>query len=622
MQISTFQLINYKSHRDSGELQLSTGFNVLVGQNNAGKSTLLEALGLKFISKPHRSLSALPRITSPVNPTSSAKVVLTVTGEELKDILLSVNGSFFVPCPNDYKGRGAQSGREVLQGILSSSTISFESSLIAPSGQTAIFQIARFPSHGIYETQLDVAGRANYYIVDTRADRTDFTCSQDTMNTTAHDFGLNVSGYLRERIYSFRAQRFDVGTCTVGIRNVLESNASNLPEVLSALQGNNPSLFERFNEYVRQIFPTVYQVSVRNIPNNQLEVIVLAESPSTQRDDLAVPLAESGTGVGQVLAILYVVLTSQFARTILIDEPNSFLHPAAARKLVEILKVDFPKHQYVVATHSPEIIRAADPTALFLVGLEGRESKSERLDSKSMKDQGRCLLEVGARLSDVFGSDEIIWVEGDTEEVCFRLIIQDLMKRPLLGRTIVAVRNVGDLEGKRPSAKMIWEIYSQLSKSNALIPPAIAFVFDREQRTEAERADLVSRTSGKVKFLPRRMYENYLLIPEATQAVLSALPSFQGAPLTAERVKEWLETNGGKRTYLDEPSERVNITSKTWLEKVNGAKLLHDLFAQLSENREEYRKTVHSVQLTEWLVANNPGSLAEMKEFLESILSA
>ena len=622
MQISTFQLINYKSHRDSGELQLSTGFNVLVGQNNAGKSTLLEALGLKFISKPHRSLSALPRITSPVNPTSSAKVVLTVTGEELKDILLSVNGSFFVPCPNDYKGRGAQSGREVLQGILSSSTISFESSLIAPSGQTAIFQIARFPSHGIYETQLDVAGRANYYIVDTRADRTDFTCSQDTMNTTAHDFGLNVSGYLRERIYSFRAQRFDVGTCTVGIRNVLESNASNLPEVLSALQGNNPSLFERFNEYVRQIFPTVYQVSVRNIPNNQLEVIVLAESPSTQRDDLAVPLAESGTGVGQVLAILYVVLTSQFARTILIDEPNSFLHPAAARKLVEILKVDFPKHQYVVATHSPEIIRAADPTALFLVGLEGRESKSERLDSKSMKDQGRCLLEVGARLSDVFGSDEIIWVEGDTEEVCFRLIIQDLMKKPLLGRAIVAVRNVGDLEGKRPSAKMIWEIYSQLSKSNALIPPAIAFVFDREQRTEAERADLVSRTSGKVKFLPRRMYENYLLIPEATQAVLSALPSFQGAPLTAERVKEWLETNGGKRTYLDEPSERVNITSKTWLEKVNGAKLLHDLFAQLSENREEYRKTVHSVQLTEWLVANNPGSLAEMKEFLESILSA
>jgi hypothetical protein len=169
---------------------------------------------------------------------------------------------------------------------------------------------------------------------------------------------------------------------------------------------------------------------------------------------------------------------------------------------------------------------------------------------------------------------------------------------------------------------MIWEIYSQLSKSNALIPPAIAFVFDREQRTESERANLASRTSGKVKFLPRRMYENFLLIPEAIQAVLSALLSFQDTSLTVERVKEWLETNGGKRVYLDEPTERADITSKTWLENVNGAKLLRDLLADLSGDREEYRKAVHSVQLTEWLIQNRPGSLAEMKEFLESILAA
>ena len=622
MQISTFQLVNYKSYRDSGELQFSTGFNVLVGQNNAGKSTLLEALGLRFPSKPHRSLSTLPRRTSPVNPVSRSKITFTVTAEELKDILLSVGGNFYVPAPDEFRGSGAQMGREILLRILSSPSISFPVLLEAPEGQTAAFQIERFPSHGQYQTQTTQEGNAQFFVMNPDAERTDFTCRESLSAGKGNEFGLTVSSLLRERIYSFRAERFNVGSCLVGTRNVLESNAANLPEVLSVLQGNNPSLFARFNEYVRQIFPTVYQVSVRNVPNNQLEIIVWTENPSSQRDDLAVSLAESGTGVGQVLAILYVVLTSQFARTILIDKPNSFLHPAAARKLVEILKVDFPIHQYVIATHSPEIIRAADPTTLFLVGLEGRESKLQHLDSKSVKDQGKCLLEVGARLSDVFGSDQIIWVEGDTEEACYRLIIQRLLKKPLLGRAIVAVRNVGDLEGKRPSAKMIWEIYAQLSKSNALIPPAIAFVFDREQRTEAERADLASRTLGKVRFLPRRMYENFLLIPEAIQAVLSALPSFQGAPLTAERVKEWLETNGGERTYLDEPSERVNITSKTWLEKVNGAKLLHDLFAQLSENREEYRKTVNSVQLTEWLVANNPGFLGEMKEFLESILAA
>jgi hypothetical protein len=117
------------------------------------------------------------------------------------------------------------------------------------------------------------------------------------------------------------------------------------------------------------------------------------------------------------------------------------------------------------------------------------------------------------------------------------------------------------------------------------------------------------------------MYENYLLIPEALQAVLSGLPSFQSASLSVEQVKEWLEVNGGKRAYIDEPTERVDITTRTWFENVNGAKLLHDLFAGLSENREEYRKTVHSVQLTEWLIENSPNSLAGMKNFLESILA-
>jgi hypothetical protein len=243
-----------------------------------------------------------------------------------------------------------------------------------------------------------------------------------------------------------------------------------------------------------------------------------------------------------------------------------------------------------------------------------------RLDSNDVKDQGKCLLEVGARLSDVFGSDAIVWVEGDTEEACFRLIARDLLKKPLLGRTIAAVRNVGDFEGKRPSAKIIWEIYSQLSKSKALIPPAIAFVFDKEQRTVTEQANLTSRTSGKVRFLPRRTYENFLPIPEAIHAVLSTLPTFHETSITVEEVKCWLETNGGKRDYIDPPADNIDIANRAWLEQVNGAKLLYDLFAGLSTNREEYRKTLHSVQLTEWLIANKPDALDEIKQLLASIL--
>jgi recombinational DNA repair ATPase RecF len=42
--ISKLQVINVKSFADSGLLQLSKGINVIVGKNNAGKSTLLQCV--------------------------------------------------------------------------------------------------------------------------------------------------------------------------------------------------------------------------------------------------------------------------------------------------------------------------------------------------------------------------------------------------------------------------------------------------------------------------------------------------------------------------------------------------------------------------------------------------
>ena len=95
-------------------------------------------------------------------------------------------------------------------------------------------------------------------------------------------------------------------------------------------------------------------------------------------------LQESGTGIGQVLAILYVVVTSDEPRLIIIDEPNTFLNPGAARKLVEILRT-YPQHQYIFATHSPEIIRISEPGTLIAVRWEDGESKLVPIDSDNIE---------------------------------------------------------------------------------------------------------------------------------------------------------------------------------------------------------------------------------------------
>jgi AAA15 family ATPase/GTPase len=44
MCIKNFQVLNFKSYRDSGILKFGRGFNIITGQNNAGKTALLQAL--------------------------------------------------------------------------------------------------------------------------------------------------------------------------------------------------------------------------------------------------------------------------------------------------------------------------------------------------------------------------------------------------------------------------------------------------------------------------------------------------------------------------------------------------------------------------------------------------
>lgn len=620
MRISSFTIKNYKGFYDPQTLGLSPGFNIVVGQNNVGKTALLEALGLKFTAMFHKSLASLPRSTTPPNPTSVAMVTFSLGGEELKDILLGT-GSFFVPVPATIQ-EPRNKGKEVLDQILTMNEVSFSVAFSSSSeGGQANIEMVSVPTHGLYEPMPSGDMGINFFEVTPTPDRTGFSFKEPKYYPPQNDFGFIVASVLRERIYSFRAERLNVGRCGFGTSAVLAPNASNLPEVLSVLHGSNPPRFRQFNSLVKEIFPSIFEISVRNVPNNNLEITVWTEDPALQREDLAIPLSESGTGIGQVLAILYVVLRSEFPRTIIIDEPNSFLHPAAARKLIGILRTQFAQHQYLVSTHSPEILRTANPATLSLIRWTDRKSTLESLDVNQISEVTKCLNEVGAKLSDVFGADQIAWVEGSTEEQCYPLILEKLGNRPLLGIAIVAVRNPSDLLGKRPSVAMIWEIYSKLSAGNALIPPAIAFVFDRERRTEEEMEDLRRRSGNRVHFMLRCMFENYLIDPVALAAVMADLPSFREIPVTQQQIEEWLISNGGKRDYIQDATERVDISNSEWLERVNGAKLLSDLFANLSNSREEYRKTVHSIKLTEWLIKRKPEALFELRDFLLKCLS-
>lgn len=298
------------------------------------------------------------------------------------------------------------------------------------------------------------------------------------------------------------------------------------------------------------------------------------------------------------------------SKIIIVDEPQSFLHPGAIRKLFEILK-RYPQHQYIVSTHSPTVVTAANPKTVVLVRRDGNETKPEVLNVTETREARMLLSEVGARLADVFGADNILWVEGQTEEVCFPRIIESLLKIELLGTEIIGVKQVGDLEGRH--AKTILEIYQRLCKGRGLLPPALAFSFDREKRTEAELEQLSKDSGGLIRFIPRHTFENYLLNPKAITTVLAEADKEHGEVATEEAIIKWIAENGQKTDYY-------NPKQGDWIKAVHGAKILGDLFSSLSETRVVYDKVKHGTKLTDWIIQNSPTDFQELADYLKTLL--
>ncbi len=618
MRILEFSLHNYKSYPSVGPLRFEPGFNVIVGPNNAGKTALLEGLTLRFSPNPHRSLGTLPRATVPVDPTSSATIGVAATGQEVRDFLLT-QSQFLIPVPSN--GIQDQATAERYLNALLGQSLEFEFGIRAPGGT--------YLTENLVLRGLKVTPQGNtyaFYVFVPSADKTSLRCTGFTSG------GLNNShwpavaqGLAMTRQFSFRAERFALSESGFGWNAALQGDARNLAEALHVMQTTQPAKFEDLVALAREVFPGIARISVRpkvGVANVQ-EIILWNEKAATRRADLAFTLAESGTGIGQVLAMFYVVLQAEHSLVVIIDEPNSFLHPAASRKVIQILK-DFPENQYIISTHSPDLIRAAEPRTLILLGKKEAETVATHLDAKSISDQNQCLTALGARLSDVFGADSVLWVEGATEEACYPELLRS--RRALKGHevlAILAVRSPSELQQPRKKRlELVLDIYRRLSTHNSMMPRTYGFLFDREGLSESEQADLKKLSGGLVHFLPYRMYENYLLVPDAIAATINSFPTMAASPIAGTDVANWINTNGVAPDLMLSAGMAPAVFTDDWLRDVHGARLLGKAFAHFTKNVETYDKVRHGVDLTSFIWANVPNHFRDLVKLIETMLNA
>lgn len=594
MHIRRISIENYKSFREQQQLHFEPGFNLLVGSNNAGKTTVLDVIDMEInLNEPHRSQKTIPTFGAVAPGASRFEVEFHSTISELRALVAS---PVYVPLnlpPHAFPGE-LPKVREYFHHNRHFDAIcrwqAGNSSLRLQNSEMIGGDASRQGGEAVLAAAIQNAADGSQQI-----DVSRYGGVQPTIAAYADAY--------RQRIYRFSAQRRPGTEIGAQGSSILDREATTLPYWINHLQTNDAHGHRVLCEWMHRIFPNVSWVQAPP-QGGSFQIRCLPLPPEARRDDLATPMAKMGAGIGNVLAMLYVVLTSRHAQVIAIDEPNAFLHPRALRELLAILQSEGRQHQFILTAHSADVLTSLDLKTISLLQLEGVETRAVQVGVREIHEIRGGLADLGIRMTDLHAKDRVLWVEGQTEELVIPDVLRCACPEVAAGTAVLRVESTGAFGKKGVDPVEVSHLYERMSTSSALVPPLVCILLDGEKRKPAERERIEKEARGKLRFLDRRMLENYFLSPPAIAHVLKEL----GVTATAAEVGETLE-------------RALGVGLATDLSDVDGAEALARVFSELSGAREEFRKTRDAPVLAAFIRETQPDFLAPLDACLRSVMN-
>ncbi len=241
-------------------------------------------------------------------------------------------------------------------------------------------------------------------------------------------------------------------------------------------------------------------------PKTLTDLDVRAQQMRYCVDNTTLPIDSLSSGEREVFKIVFdLLLRSPEDCIIFIDEPEIHLHPELSFRLLRTLETIGQRNQFVLCTHSADIITSAlDHTVIFIRPPGTAENQALRINTTD--PQIDTLRQLGETVGVVSLGRRIVLIEGREKSVdryvygaLIREKFPDLVLAPSGGRQTIlsftdVISNVLD--------KTVWGIdFYMLSDRDASIP-------------DAKLHELETTSCGRLRFLKRYHIENYFLDEE------------------------------------------------------------------------------------------------------------
>jgi predicted ATP-dependent endonuclease of OLD family len=308
-----------------------------------------------------------------------------------------------------------------------------------------------------------------------------------------------LDDYLRKAFF-FNPFRHSESRLQVSQTEQLSQNGSNLAQILHTINSNDPRVFRKIEQFLQAALPDIGMLTTPLL-QNQTEV-----GFRHPEGDFFVRLHDMGGGIEQLLMIAIVLNKTGDECALFIEEPESHLHAGAQRFLIEKLLPE--KRQIFLTTHSPTFVNMARSSSMYQVRYSRNTTTVARLEDRDML--GTMLFDIGSRNSDVLLSNAVLFVEGPGDRDVFNEWSKTL-KLSFEERNITLFPMGGGEHAER-TARVRSEVLAGISQKS---PVPHLFILDGDERSDAEIKKLHDGLGDKLWILGLRELENYLVAPRA-----------------------------------------------------------------------------------------------------------
>lgn len=272
-------------------------------------------------------------------------------------------------------------------------------------------------------------------------------------------------------------------------------------------------------------------------------------------DDFLVEM--NGSGVREALRM---ILDVEFQKPdiLLVEEPEIYLHPALEISIMRYLRKQGERRQVFISTHSTNFLDSVGMSNVYLVTKKGLATQISLIGGQ---DWYKIPSELGIRLSSIFMYDRLTFVEGPSDEAVFREWASKLGVN-------LSEASVGfvHMKGVRNFAYYANEATLALLSRRQV---KMLFLIDKDERDDEDVKKLEKTLCGHatLEVLKKRELENYLLIPQAIVKLINKKKGFavdykgDGAPNENE-IRKALESSLQKLKSVAIERRVINLLAR------------------------------------------------------------